>query len=472
MKNRIFLLLTVLLLIFALAACGGTDSSSGGKGSAPSGAKERPDGEMTRPEASMDVSGDYSGYDGYVISDGSVGEGNGIDRQIGAGQITASAWDDNENYDEWKALFDEPVVESDGNEGTKVVSAGGKFLPYKVDDWGAMTQRRVKVTVTKGGEPVAGAEASFFDDEQREYRARTNASGVAYLFPSAGQGRVIVRSGEVEATADFTAEDRDLIVEVEEAIEKENVIKLMLVVDATGSMGDEMEYLAVELADVIRRVSEESDARIDLALLFYRDKHDEEEFAYTAFRTVTEETGLSEQLAVLAAQEAIGGGDYPEAMDQAMEMAVNEDWGEENATRIIILVLDAPPHDKADKKSTYASALTIAAAKGIRVCPVLCSGADTLCEYVVRLGALCTGGTFVYVTDDSGIGGEHLDPEIPDVPVEYLNELLIRVIIGHHTGDFGTPKSIYGDDKGQQTEPGKEPEEEGDDSALIEEPSE
>ena len=39
-----------------------------------------------------------------------------------------------------------------------------------------------------------------------------------------------------------------------------------------------------------------------------------------------------------------------------------------------------------------------------------------------------TAGTYVFLTDDSGIGGPHLDATVGDYEVEYLNELMIRLI--------------------------------------------
>ena len=80
-----------------------------------------------------------------------------------------------------------------------------------------------------------------------------------------------------------------------------------------------------------------------------------------------------------------------------------------------------------------------AAEKGIRVCPVLCSGADYLTEYVMRQAAIYTGGTFVFVTDDSGIGNSHHDPNLPNVTVEALNSLMVRLINGYHSGEFAEP---------------------------------
>ena len=85
------------------------------------------------------------------------------------------------------------------------------------------------------------------------------------------------------------------------------------------------------------------------------------------------------------------------------------------------------------------SAVASLASQGIRFCPVLCSGADILTEYVMREAAVYTGGTFVYVTDHSGIGGSHHDPDIPNATVEALNSLMVRLVRGYHSGVFDDP---------------------------------
>ncbi len=40
-----------------------------------------------------------------------------------------------------------------------------------------------------------------------------------------------------------------------------------------------------------------------------------------------------------------GGGDTPEAVVEAMQVSINElQWSSENSTKIMFLILDAPPH--------------------------------------------------------------------------------------------------------------------------------
>ena len=358
-------------------------------------------------------------------------EGVDSNKTIQSGQMTAVAWNDNEHYAEWQALF------ADATENTEQ----GKFAQYKQGKkWSVVVPKQIKVTVTEGDAPVSGATVEYVRPDQQKFSARTDANGVAYLFTQEEEGVVTVKSGSATQTASFSAENKDLTVDITGSESKVNAIKIMFVIDATGSMGDEMKYLTTELDDVVRRVTEKAQGvTIDLALLFYRDNSDLEKFAYSDFVRVSEQQGLETQLSVLANQRAHGGGDLPEAVEEALLLATGKDWGTENSTKLIFHVLDAPPHDDNDEVVTCFTAAEIAAEKGIKINPVLCSGAENLCEFVMRVCAMLTGGTTVYVTDDSGIGNSHLNPELPEVTVERLNDLLVRLIIGYHTGAFEAP---------------------------------
>ena len=69
-----------------------------------------------------------------------------------------------------------------------------------------------------------------------------------------------------------------------------------------------------------------------------------------------------------------------------------------------------------------------AAAKGIRIVPLVASGINKGTEYLMRSIALATDGTYAFLTDDSGVGGSHLKPSTDSYEVETLNDLLVRVI--------------------------------------------
>ncbi len=348
-----------------------------------------------------------------------------------AGMITAGSWNDNDYYSMWTGLF---AQGEDSN---------GKFYRYTESkySWGFNSLQRVKVSVTNEGNPVAGA-AVIASDVQGValYSAVTDAQGNAYLFVDVSEGIVEVTSGDATATAEFSKDSRDLAVEIGDAGNKLNVIEIMLVVDVTGSMGDEIDFLKAELADVVRRIAaNDSDTVIKLALLFYRDTEDKVPFDYYDFTDVTTDEGLSIQQSAINTQRATGGGDYPEAVDQALDMAVNQQWSTGATTKIIFHVLDAPAHKGSQYETKLVNATKNAAEKGIRICPIICSGASDDTEYTMREVAIYTGGTFIYVTDDSGIGGSHHDPNIPNATIELLNSMMVRLVKGYHTGTFDEP---------------------------------
>ena len=63
-------------------------------------------------------------------------------------------------------------------------------------------------------------------------------------------------------------------------------------------------------------------------------------------------------------------------------------------------------------------------------------GIDEETEYLLRSEALLTGGTYTFLTDDSGIGNSHFDPTISgQFTVELLNSMLVRLIREFHTGE-------------------------------------
>ncbi len=368
--------------------------------------------------------------------DGTSGEATDKGQNAYAGLMTAGAHDDNLYYQLYSSLFLKG----------QTVADNGKFLVYKEnDDWGLNTLDRIKVTVENDGAKVSNANVIFSDNEEKVvYSAQTNSAGVAYLFGNVNGGKITVISGEGENTVSVSEDDTEVTVTLDKSALKCKNIEIMLVVDVTGSMGDEITYLKNELSDVVNRVVNSfGDAKVKLALLFYRDEDDAEKFAYSDFLDVTDSKNLTVQQTYINKQKASGGGDYPEAVDKALEIAVSKQWSD-NATKIIFHVLDAPPHAKTADKERYKKALLSAAEKGIRICPILASGADVTTEYLTRQAAVMTGGTFVFITDHSGIGNSHLDPEIPNVVIEKLNDLMVRLIKGYYVGEFEDPVSYNG----------------------------
>ncbi|PSR11550.1 MAG: VWA domain-containing protein [Bacteroidetes bacterium] len=204
------------------------------------------------------------------------------------------------------------------------------------------------------------------------------------------------------------------------------VIDMAFVVDATGSMGDEIQYLQAELLDVIRRVQDSlPTADLHMGSVFYRDLNEQ-------YLTLTQPltADATKAVAFLQEQSASGGGDYPEAVEAALEAAIDSlQWRPEATTRLLFLVLDAPPHQAEENIKRLQVAVTKAARLGIQIVPVSCSGVDKSTEYLLRNMALATNGTYTFITDHSGIGDGHIEPSTDTYEVEFLNDVLVRLTV-------------------------------------------
>ena len=432
--SRFMFLVCLMAMILTATSCassgfGGLIEDSGfGGGGFGGGFKGDYDGGAMAPEIDSGIpDGEY----GEVDVEETDPSGKNDDAVIlPSGMITAGAWNDNDNYQAWLDLF------AQGEEN-------GKFNLYTnpTYSWGFNSLNRVKVTVKSGEDTVAGATVVAKDNDGKIlFSAVSDAQGNAYLFPNANEGTVTVSCGGISETLSFSNENNEINFDVFGKSDKLNTIEIMLVVDVTGSMGDEIYFLKSELADVINRIAENnSGAIIKLAMLFYRDLDDKVPFDYYDFTNVNTESGMSSQQSALNKQGASGGGDYPEAVDEALELAVSKQWSTGATTKIIFHVLDAPAHEGKQYANKLVNATKIAAEKGIRICPIICSGAAESTEYTMREVAIHTGGTFIFVTDDSGIGGSHHDPDLPNVTVELLNSLMVRLVNGYHTGVFEDP---------------------------------
>ena len=79
-------------------------------------------------------------------------------------------------------------------------------------------------------------------------------------------------------------------------------------------------------------------------------------------------------------------------------------------------------------------AIDAAAAKDVHIYPVAASGADARAEFTMRTAAQITGGRYVFLTNDSGVGNGHAEPHIPCYAVTRLDSAIIRSIETELTG--------------------------------------
>jgi hypothetical protein len=158
--------------------------------------------------------------------------------------------------------------------------------------------------------------------------------------------------------------------------------------------------------------------------VFYRDEGDE---YVTRLSNFTSDNNITVNF--IKNQSAGGGGDFPEAVHSALNKSVNElQWSSKAKTRILFLVLDAPPHHNIPVINNIQTILLKAAEKGIKIIPITASGIDKETEFLMRSLSMTTNGTYVFITDDSGIGNSHLQASVGEYQVEFLNNLMVRLI--------------------------------------------
>ncbi|MBM2813673.1 MAG: hypothetical protein HW421_435 [Ignavibacteria bacterium] len=202
-------------------------------------------------------------------------------------------------------------------------------------------------------------------------------------------------------------------------------VDIVFAVDATGSMGDEINYLKAELLDVIQKISEKhKDKQINLGSVFYRDIGDD-----YVLRKSDISSDIKKTSDFIKEQSANGGGDEPESVELALQTAVNElSWSPNAVARIMFIILDAAPHNLTEVRDRLREVVAKAALSGIRIIPVTCSGINKSAEYLMRSIALATNGSYVFLTDDSRVGGSHIKPTTDKYDVELLNDLFFRLI--------------------------------------------
>ncbi|HEX9953215.1 MAG TPA: hypothetical protein VGB53_15700, partial [Rubricoccaceae bacterium] len=96
------------------------------------------------------------------------------------------------------------------------------------------------------------------------------------------------------------------------------------------------------------------------------------------------------------------------------------------AARIAFVVADAPPH--ADRLPATLAAVREARARGLRLYPLAASGVDATAEHLLRTAAALTQGRYLWLTDDSGVGNAHDEPNVACYEVQTVDQLVARVI--------------------------------------------
>ena len=339
-----------------------------------------------------------------------------------AGVLTAGDWNDLDHWDFWSGLM--------GSQDY------GGMSTY----WGMYTPRRVAVRVADAaGKRLPALRITLEQDRKVLWSTLTDNQGEADLWidpfhAQAGTDNLVLTiDGKPQASAPklspWNVQQEEAEVNfyiIDKAHTAEKRADIAFIVDATGSMSDEIDFLKKDLVDILDRAKGGvGEVELRTAAVFYRDEQDEYVTKFSPFTNDYRKT-----IQYISMQYADGGGDLPEAVHTALEAGLqNLAWNTSARARIAFLVLDAPAHqDHQGVVESLQASIREYAKQGVKLIPVFCSSPSKECEFMCRFFSVLTGGTYVFLTDDSGVGGDHLEASVGDFQVEPLNDLLVRLI--------------------------------------------
>lgn len=332
------------------------------------------------------------------------------------GPVTAGMVDDNADFSEYLAFRDRTPVQHRSRD---------------------IRERHLLVVRDPQGRGVADAEVLVRSAQGHAMWARTDTQGRAWIHPNAfdpAQAQVydvLVRKSGQQAQG-FLRRGQKSAVELNlsaPAARGQARLDLVFLIDATGSMADEIDKLKATLQSITSEVAQlPSRPDLCLGLVAYRDKGDQ-----FLLRSHDFTNDINAFQGVLNALRAAGGGDYPEAMGEALHETVHQlNWRGDGATRMVVLLADAPPHlDYGGPQ--YDDDMLAALGKGIKIFSVGASGLDKQGEFIQRQIAQYTGGRFVFLTYEdaarpgSGPGRETVH-DVNNYSVQTLDRLIVRLV--------------------------------------------
>lgn len=210
----------------------------------------------------------------------------------------------------------------------------------------------------------------------------------------------------------------------EAAKEAKPQVEVVFCLDTTGSMVGLLEGAKSKIFSIYNQIISGKPApALKVGLIAYRDRGD----AY-----VTKVLDLTDDLDAVFGElkgfRADGGGDQPEAVNEALHAAVHKiKWSESNKTlKIIFLVGDAAPHMDYEDDVKYPETCKEACKKGIIINSIQC-GSDPDCAKHWK--EICTKaeGTYAQIAQDGGVQVAVATPF--DEELAKLNQEMARQII-------------------------------------------
>ena len=318
---------------------------------------------------------------------------------------------------------------NDNDKWTEYLRYCGDYRGPPVHDIDVSERYTISVLDTLG-RPVPNAEVSVSTGEAPIFESRTYANGQTLFFPRAFPEAANARSfrldvkkeGVIQSLNAERNQESEWVVnlDVDRSYGDRVPLDLLFLLDATGSMADEIGQIKTTLLSISERIGA-LPSRPDLrfGMVTYRDRGDD-----FITRLYDFDADVPAFLGAIEDVVADGGGDDPESLNGALHEAVHRPtWRLDDAIRLIVLVADAPPHLDYAQDYDYAVEMIEANRRGMEIFTIASSGLDQQGEYIFRQLAQHTMGRFAFML----YGGE-ASHSVSDYSVEQLDDLIVRLV--------------------------------------------
>lgn len=257
------------------------------------------------------------------------------------------------------------------------------------------------------GLPLTNADVRIVSNGRTIHKARTYSNGVALFHPrvvgadSQSQDfRVEVVpppgcSGQTVAQ-DFRGRSGTWRIQVPYSRpQTATKLDILLCLDCTGSMADEIERIQKTLQMMVAKFNVlPGKPQTRWGLVQYRDRQDQ---YVTQVHDFTEDVATFQKR--LDACKADAGGDEPESVNEALDKAVEGvSWDRSDAIRLVFVVGDAPPHMDYANDVKYTESMAKAQRRAIKIYPLAAGGLNKTGEVIFRQLAQYTLARFLFIS--------------------------------------------------------------------------
>ncbi|HEX2910461.1 MAG TPA: vWA domain-containing protein [Chloroflexia bacterium] len=310
-----------------------------------------------------------------------------------------------------------------------------------------VSERYIISVIDGDARTVSNAAVKIYGGQQLLFEGKTYSNGQVLFFPRAIAGAsqftrfdVTVEKAGQSTTRSFQRlnleQSQDQSAGTTWSIELKGslhaqpgvspTLDLLFLLDSTGSMGGEIRQVQQTISEISYQINELPGApKVRFGVVTYRDRGD---------NYVTRKYGFTSNLGefsnFLNSISAGGGGDYPESLDEALDVAIkNMNWDAGNAVRLTFLVADAPPHLDYPDDVKYTRSVVEAVRQGIKIYTIGASGLSKQGEYIFRQLSELTLAQYLFITRGGDEGKPGSGGPASNTGVTYQEKNLAQIVI-------------------------------------------